>query len=81
MLYRPRQTGDLLQISADPAVPLAAVKWDPRLFGVGAQNLPGRRQDAPARQPAQDPSMAGFGLEVTGYLPGLRARFNDSSEA
>ena len=46
-----------------------AVKWDPRIFGIGAQilkNLGVGRMKLLA-SPRKIPSMTGFGLEVTGY--------------
>ena len=70
MLYRPHSGRDLLaQLTDDPSVPKPAAKWDPRLFGVGAQilrelNVGKMKLLAKARK---IPSMAGFGLEVTGY--------------
>ncbi|TVO64934.1 bifunctional 3,4-dihydroxy-2-butanone-4-phosphate synthase/GTP cyclohydrolase II [Denitromonas ohlonensis] len=85
MLYRPQTGRDLLaQLTNDPAVPRAAVKWDPRLFGVGAQILRdlGVGKMRLLASPRKIPSMAGFGLEVTGYYPGCDATdSNDSSEA
>jgi 3,4-dihydroxy 2-butanone 4-phosphate synthase/GTP cyclohydrolase II len=45
-------------------------KWDPRLFGVGAQIL--RALDVGKMRllanPRKIPSMAGFGLEITGFV-------------
>ena len=70
MLYRPQTGRDLLaQLTNDPAVPRPAVKWDPRLFGVGAQILRdlGVGKMRLLASPRKIPSMAGFGLEVTGY--------------
>ena len=71
MLYRPHTGRDLLaQLTDDPDVPRPAVKWDPRLFGIGAQilrDLKVGKMKLLARA-RKIPSMAGFGLEVTGYV-------------
>ena len=72
MLYRPQTGRDLLaQLTNDATAPRPAVKWDPRLFGVGAQIL--RELNVGKMKllasPRRIPSMAGFGLEVTGYVP------------
>jgi len=47
-----------------------AVKWDPRLYGIGAQILRelGVGKMRLLASPRKMPSMAGFGLEVCGYL-------------
>ncbi|MDR2000763.1 MAG: bifunctional 3,4-dihydroxy-2-butanone-4-phosphate synthase/GTP cyclohydrolase II, partial [Zoogloeaceae bacterium] len=46
------------------------VKWDPRLYGIGAQILRelGVGKMRLLSSPRKMPSMAGFGLEVCGYL-------------
>ncbi|MBL8436768.1 MAG: 3,4-dihydroxy-2-butanone-4-phosphate synthase [Zoogloeaceae bacterium] len=71
LLYRPQSGEDLLAtLTNDPAVPRPAAKWDPRLFGVGAQILRalGVGRMKLMASPRKIPSMAGFGLEITGYL-------------
>jgi 3,4-dihydroxy 2-butanone 4-phosphate synthase/GTP cyclohydrolase II len=47
-----------------------AAKWDPRLYGIGAQILRdlGVRRMKLLASPRKMPSMAGFQLEITGYL-------------
>ncbi len=47
-----------------------AVKWDPRIYGIGAQILRelGVGKMRLLASPRKMPSMAGFGLEVCGYL-------------
>jgi len=69
LLHRDESGGDLLAaLNADEAKP--AQKWDPRLYGIGAQIL---RELGVGRMrllasPRKMPSMAGFGLEICGYL-------------
>jgi 3,4-dihydroxy 2-butanone 4-phosphate synthase/GTP cyclohydrolase II len=71
LLYRPQTGMDLLAALTDAATaPRPAVRWDPRLFGIGAQIL---RELGVGRMrlmasPRKIPSMAGFGLEITGYI-------------
>ena len=70
MLYRPQSGRDLLAaITNDPSAPRPAQKWDPRLFGVGAQILRdlGVGRMRLMAKPQKIPSMAGFGLEICGY--------------
>jgi 3,4-dihydroxy 2-butanone 4-phosphate synthase/GTP cyclohydrolase II len=45
------------------------LKWDPRLYGIGAQILRelGVGKMRLMGSPRKMPSMAGFGLEITGY--------------
>ena len=72
MLYRPQSGRDLVAaLTDDPSAPLPATKWDPRLFGVGAQILRelGIGKMRLMASPRKIPSMAGFGLEVCGYVP------------
>jgi len=70
LLYRPQSGQELLaQLATDPAAPRAAQKWDPRLFGVGAQILR-ELQVGKMRlmaSPRKIPSMTGFGLTVVGH--------------
>ena len=71
LLHRKEAGQDLLSaLRGDPAEMRPAAKWDPRLYGIGAQIL---REVGVGRMrllasPRRMPSMAGFGLEVCGYL-------------
>ena len=58
----------LLQAAAEEQRP--AVKWDPRIYGIGAQILRdlGVGRMRLMASPRRIPSMTGFGLEVCGYL-------------
>lgn len=69
LLRRNECTEDVLRAFQEDAPPTAA-KWDPRSFGLGAQIL---RELNVGRMtllasPRRIPSMAGFDLEVCGYL-------------
>ena len=71
LLRRAESSADLLgAIQNDTAATRPALKWDPRLYGIGAQIL----RDLNVRKmrllasPRKMPSMAGFELEVCGYL-------------
>jgi 3,4-dihydroxy 2-butanone 4-phosphate synthase/GTP cyclohydrolase II len=69
LLHRNEAGGDLLDaLQADDARP--AQKWDPRLYGIGAQILRalGVGKMRLLASPRKMPSMAGFGLEICGYL-------------
>ena len=70
LLHRPENGSDLLsRLTNEPDAGRPAVKWDRRMFGIGAQilrNLGVGRMKLLA-SPRKIPSMAGFGLEVTGY--------------
>ena len=71
LLYRPQSGRELVAaLTDDPSQPRPAVKWDPRLFGIGAQIL---RELGVGRMrllasPRKIPSMTGFGLEICGYV-------------
>ncbi|NTV10336.1 MAG: 3,4-dihydroxy-2-butanone-4-phosphate synthase [Zoogloea sp.] len=69
LLHRP-QTGQELLDQLSGATAPAAGKWDPRLFGIGAQILRDHHVGKMRllASPRKIPSMAGFGLEVCGYL-------------
>jgi len=70
LLYRPQTGQDLLaQLSPDAAANRPAQKWDPRLFGIGAQILAGLNVGRMKilASPRKIPSMAGFGLTVVGH--------------
>ena len=71
LMARASSTPDLvaaLQGEGEAAKP--AAKWDPRLYGIGAQILRdlGVRRMKLLASPRKMPSMAGFQLEITGYL-------------
>ena len=77
LLHRPETGADLLAALNDAAVqdaagnaPLSPRKWDPRLYGTGAQILRdlGVRRMRLVGSPRKMPSMAGFDLEVTGFV-------------
>ena len=71
LLRRASSTPDLLAaLREDDAAAKPAAKWDPRLYGTGAQILRdlGVRRMKLLASPRKMPSMAGFRLEVTGYL-------------
>ncbi len=68
LLHRPETGADMLSsIRAEPSKP--AARWDPRLYGIGAQIL--RELNVGKMRllasPRRMPSMTGFGLEITGY--------------
>jgi 3,4-dihydroxy 2-butanone 4-phosphate synthase/GTP cyclohydrolase II len=70
LLYSPQSGQDLLaQLNADTSAPKPAQKWDPRLFGIGAQILRELQvgQMRLMANPRKIPSMAGFGLTVVGH--------------
>jgi 3,4-dihydroxy 2-butanone 4-phosphate synthase/GTP cyclohydrolase II len=69
LLHRKEAGNDLLSaLRSDGDRP--AAKWDPRLYGIGAQILRdvGVGKMRLMASPRKMPSMAGFGLEVCGYL-------------
>ncbi len=68
LLYRP-QSGRELLASLTGSRDGRPQKWDPRLFGVGAQILKalGVGKMRLLSSPRKIPSMAGFGLEITGF--------------
>jgi 3,4-dihydroxy 2-butanone 4-phosphate synthase/GTP cyclohydrolase II len=69
LLHRKEAGDDLLAALRDDGQKPAA-KWDPRLYGMGAQILRevGVGKMRLLASPRKMPSMAGFGLEVCGYL-------------
>ena len=69
LLHRKEVGDDLLAALRDEGQKQAA-KWDPRLYGIGAQILRelGVGKMRLLASPRKMPSMAGFGLEVCGYL-------------
>ena len=71
LLYHPQGGQELLaQLNGDGAAARPGQKWDPRLFGIGAQILRelhvGKMRIMAS--PRKIPSMAGFGLTVVGHL-------------
>jgi 3,4-dihydroxy 2-butanone 4-phosphate synthase/GTP cyclohydrolase II len=69
LLHRKEAGADLLAALRDDGQKPAA-KWDPRIYGIGAQILRevGVGKMRLLASPRKMPSMAGFGLEVCGYL-------------
>jgi 3,4-dihydroxy 2-butanone 4-phosphate synthase/GTP cyclohydrolase II len=71
LLRRPETGQDILSVLVEPdASAHPAAKWDPRIYGIGAQilrDLGVRRMKLLASQ-RHMPSMTGFGLEVTGFV-------------
>jgi len=70
LLHRKEDGKDLLAALRDDGNKPVAAKWDPRLYGIGAQILRelGVRRMRLLASPRKMPSMAGFGLEVAGFL-------------
>jgi 3,4-dihydroxy 2-butanone 4-phosphate synthase / GTP cyclohydrolase II len=71
LLRRPESGQDILAALSEPrAARRPAAKWDPRLYGIGAQILRdlGVRRMKLLSSPRRMPSMTGFDLEVTGYV-------------
>ncbi|MGB0127877.1 MAG: bifunctional 3,4-dihydroxy-2-butanone-4-phosphate synthase/GTP cyclohydrolase II [Rhodocyclaceae bacterium] len=77
LLRRPESGQDLLAaLDEKDATARPSAKWDPRLYGIGAQILRdlGVGKMRLLASPRRMPSMTGFGLEVVGYLtPGETA--------
>ncbi len=75
LLHRPESGQDILAGLAGQgdagAVQRRATKWDPRIYGIGAQILRdlGVRKMKLLASPRRMPSVTGFDLEVTGYVP------------
>ena len=71
LLRRTASAQSLLAALADqPPTERPSAKWDPRLYGIGAQILRslGVGKMRLLASPRKMPSMTGFGLEVCGYL-------------
>jgi 3,4-dihydroxy 2-butanone 4-phosphate synthase / GTP cyclohydrolase II len=69
LLHR-KESGDDLLVALKDDGQKPAAKWDPRIYGIGAQILRelGVGKMRLLASPRKMPSMAGFGLEVCGYL-------------
>lgn len=71
LLHQTETSQDLLARAAAKPETHHAARWDPRSYGIGAQIL--RDLNVGKMRlvgtPRKLPSMAGFGLEVVGYLP------------
>ena len=70
LLHKPESGADLLnRIKPDERARKPSERWDPRSYGIGAQIL--RELNVGKMRlmalPKKMPSMAGFGLEITGY--------------
>ncbi len=71
LLHRPESGQDILAALGEPvAAKRPAAKWDPRIYGIGAQILRdlGVRKMKVLSSPRRMPSMTGFDLEVTGHV-------------
>ena len=70
LLRRHQDSDEVLEHIAPTGTRRPASKWDPRLFGIGAQILRelGVGKVRLLANPRRMPSVAGFGLEVTGYV-------------
>ena len=68
MLHRKESYAELLAALRAES-PRTQTKWDPRIYGIGAQILRelGVGKMRVMGSVRKMPSMAGFGLEVTGY--------------
>jgi 3,4-dihydroxy 2-butanone 4-phosphate synthase/GTP cyclohydrolase II len=75
MLHRAESGNALLAALKKEKAERPAYTWDPRIYGIGAQILRelGVGKMRLMSSPRKMPSMAGFGLEITGYFsPGGR---------
>jgi 3,4-dihydroxy 2-butanone 4-phosphate synthase/GTP cyclohydrolase II len=70
LLHRAESGNALLAALNDDKATRPAQKWDPRIYGIGAQILRevGVGKMRLMASPRKMPSMAGFGLEITGYF-------------
>jgi 3,4-dihydroxy 2-butanone 4-phosphate synthase/GTP cyclohydrolase II len=69
LLHRAESGAALVAALQNPSGARPAQKWDPRIYGIGAQILRelGVGKMRLMGSPRKMPSMAGFGLELTGY--------------
>ena len=71
LLHQPETGQDILAVLTDGgAAQRPAAKWDPRIYGIGAQILRdlGVRKMKLLASPRRMPSMTGFDLEITGFI-------------
>jgi 3,4-dihydroxy 2-butanone 4-phosphate synthase/GTP cyclohydrolase II len=70
LLHREESGNALLTALKDERTTRPAQKWDPRIYGIGAQILRevGVGKMCLMASPRKMPSMAGFGLEITSYF-------------
>ncbi len=71
LLHRPESGQDILASLREPAATRRpAARWDPRIYGIGAQILRdlGVGKMRLLSSPRRMPSMTGFDLEVTGFV-------------
>lgn len=71
LLRRPETSHDILAALVEQSTAQRpAAKWDPRIYGIGAQILRdlGVCKMKLLASPRRMPSVTGFGLEVTGYI-------------
>jgi len=70
MLHHAESSKDMLKALDESASAKGTVKWDPRLYGIGAQILRelGVGKMRLMSNPRKLPSMAGFGLEICGHF-------------
>jgi 3,4-dihydroxy 2-butanone 4-phosphate synthase/GTP cyclohydrolase II len=70
LLHREESGNALLAALKDDRTTRPAQKWDPRIYGIGAQILRevGVGKMCLMASPRKMPSMAGFGLEITSYF-------------
>jgi 3,4-dihydroxy 2-butanone 4-phosphate synthase/GTP cyclohydrolase II len=68
-MHRP-EDGEAILTRLTGTAPSAPAKWDPRSYGIGAQILRdlGVTKMRLLSSPRKMPSMAGFDLEVTGFV-------------
>lgn len=74
LLHRPESGQDILAALGEQSPKQRpAAKWDPRIYGIGAQILRdlGVRKMKLLASPRRIPSVTGFDLEVTGYVSSL----------
>ena len=69
LMHRP-EDGEAILTRLTGTAPSAPAKWDPRSYGIGAQILRdlGVTKMRLLSSPRKMPSMAGFDLEVTGFV-------------
>jgi len=70
LLHRPETGEDMLAAIRDQPTARPSARWDPRLYGIGAQILRDLKvvRMRLLMSPRKMPSMAGFGLEICGFM-------------